>query len=219
MNTEEIRRRLAELETALICDADKGIRVMEPAIRPLRADIQLIGIAHTATCHNDFLTVIKALRDACPGEVLVVDGQGGDRALAGELFATEALAKGLAGIVIDGGVRDTHVLAKLGLPVYARFTHPNAGTTDRVFDTQIPVTCGGVSVNPGDIVFGDHDGVVVLAEPEVRGLILKAEKIRRAEQAVLERLERGDRFTDLLNLDEHLEKAAAGEESRLRFLL
>jgi RraA family protein len=219
MNFEEARNRLAALDTASLCDADRGIRVMDPEIRPLRPDLRLTGRAHTVSCRDDFLTVIKGLRDAEPGEVLVVDGQGGGRALAGELFATEALRKGLAGIIIDGGVRDTHTLRKLDLPVYARFIHPNAGTTDRLFATQVPVTCGGVTVAPGDIVFGDRDGVVVMADPKLRELILKAELVQRAELEVLGRMGEGIALTGLLNLDEHLGRVAAGEKSRLRFVL
>jgi regulator of RNase E activity RraA len=81
---------------------------------------QMVGRAHTVRFRDDFLTVIQALCDAEHGKVLVVDGGGGTRALAGELFATEAVRRKLAGIVIDGACRDTAKLTALHLPLYAR---------------------------------------------------------------------------------------------------
>ena len=112
MNFEDIKQRLLALDTACVCDGNKAmraadstvkeLRVIDPAIRPIRIGLNLVGRAHTVTCHEDFLTVIKGLRDAEPGEVLVIDTQGSRRAVAGELFPTEAARKGLAGIVIDG---------------------------------------------------------------------------------------------------------------------
>ena len=94
MKSEEIRERLTQLETSCLCDAKKTLRCLDPAIRPLSLGLQLVGRAFTVACCNDFLTVIKALQDAAPGDVLVVDGQQGRTALAGE-SATSGKAGGL----------------------------------------------------------------------------------------------------------------------------
>ena len=91
---EEIRERLTRLETSCLCDARRRY-CLDPAIRPVSLGVKLVGRAFTVACCNDFLTVIKALQDAAPGDVLVVDGQQGRTALAGELFATEANAEAL----------------------------------------------------------------------------------------------------------------------------
>jgi regulator of RNase E activity RraA len=192
---------------------------MDPAIRPLRPESKLIGRAHTVTVRDDFLTVIKALKEARPSEVLVVDGQGGHRALAGELFATEASRKGLAGLVVDGAVRDADTLRKLEIAVYSRYIYPNAGTTRRVFSTQTAITCGGVEVKPGDIVFGDSDGVVVASEDELETLIPIAEEIQGKEQKILAAMGEGKSLIDMLNFDEHWENVAAQRDSRLKFEL
>lgn len=219
MDFNEIKARLLELDTASLCDACKGLRTMDAGMRPLQRGRKLIGIAHTATCQDDFLTVIKALRDAAPGEALVVDTRGSLRAVAGELFSTEAQRKGLAGLVIDGPVRDTARVRELDLPVYARTITPMAGTTARLFETQTPVRCGGVTVSPGDIIFGDDDGIIVATVAELEELIPLAEAVQVREATILARMEDGDSLLDMLNFDEHSQALGQGRESRLKFLV
>lgn len=115
MKLEEIKERLQNLDTASLADANKNLRVVDSTIRPIRFGLKLIGIAHTVRCHEDFLTVIKALHDSMPGEVLVIDTGDSRAAVAGELFSTEASRKGLTGLVIDGACRDTAKLKTLDL--------------------------------------------------------------------------------------------------------
>ena len=201
MQLDEIAPRLEKLDTASLTDANKALRIIDPAIRPIQAGLKLIGVAHTVRCHEDFLTVIRALRDAAPGEVLMIDTAGSRTAVAGELFSTEAKRKGLAGLVIDGACRDTAKLKTLGFPVYSRSVTSVAGTKSRIFETQIPIGCGGVTVNPGDVVFGDDDGVVVASIEELTPLLPVAEEIQRTEDDILRRLEAGDSLFDMINFD------------------
>ena len=223
MDFDEIRRRLSRLDTACVCDGykalDKPVRAVDPAIRPVSPGLRLIGRAHTLTCHEDFLTVIVALRDALAGEVLVIDSQGSRKALTGELFPTEARRKGLAGIVNDGPCRDTAAIRKQQLPYYARSVNPVAGTTDRLFETQVPVTCGGVRVFPGEIVFGDDDGLIVASSKEISEVIPVAEEVQRKEARLLAEMEKGRSLVDMLNLEDHCAKLRAGKESKLEFLV
>lgn len=219
MDFNVLCERLRRLDTACLCDANSGLRVMDPAMRPIRLGLKLIGRAHTVVCEEDFLTVIKALRDARPDEVLVVDTHGSRRAVAGELFATEASRKGLAGIVVDGAVRDTAKIRGLSIPVYSRTIIPVAGTTRRIFETQVPVHCGGVAVNPGDILYGDDDGIVVATEKEFTDLILVGEAIQGREEKALVRMGAGESLLSMLNFDEHYKEIRANRESALKFLI
>ena len=222
MDFDEIRRRLSRLDTACVCDGykalDKPVRAVDPAVRPITPGLKLIGRAHTVTCHEDFLTVIAALRDASPGEVLVIDSQGSTKALTGELFPTEAKRKGLAGIVNDGPCRDTAAIRRLGVPYFARSVTPVAGATDRLFESQVPVTCGGVRVHPGEIVFGDDDGLIVAADEEIAEVIPIAEEVQRKEARLLAEMKNGVSLIEMLNLEDHCARIRAGEESKLRFL-
>jgi len=217
MKIDDIRERLTRLETSCLCDAKKTLRCLDPAIRPLSLGVQLVGRAFTVACCNDFLTVIKALHDASPGDVLVIDGQQGRKALAGELFSTEAKRKGLAGMVVDGAVRDVATIRAMQFPVYSRSIFPLSGSTSQIFATQVPVSCGGVTVVPGDIVFGDDDGIVVASEAEIREVLPLAEAIQQKETEALQRMARGESLLGLLNVDEHLASISAGKDSQLRF--
>ncbi|MFO1349841.1 MAG: RraA family protein [Gammaproteobacteria bacterium] len=217
MNFDTIRAKLLRLDTACLCDANKQVRLMDPGIRPLRLGLKLVGIAHTVSCEDDFLTVIKGLSDAQPGQVLVVDTRNSPRAVAGELFSREAQRRGLAGIVVDGAVRDTEKIRALGIAVYSRFVTPVAGTTRKIFATQIAIPCGGVTVNPGDVVFGDDDGVVVASQAELAQLIPQAEAIQQVEEQVLARMDKGENLITMLNFEEHYRAIQDHRESQLKF--
>ncbi len=217
MEAERFRQALLAVDAAALSDADKSIRVMEPALRPLRPGLRLLGTAHTVRCREDFLTVLCALRDADPGEVLVVDTEGSQNAVAGELFGHEAQRKGLAGIVIDGACRDSAALRALEMPIYARFHTPRAGTAIERLETQVPVRCGGVRVRPGDWLYGDDDGILVASEDELRAALPRAEEIQRAESELRRRMNAGESLVGLTNLDEHEAKRERGEDSALAF--
>jgi regulator of RNase E activity RraA len=221
MNAKEIQQRLSALDTPSICDAAKGLgrelRVMDSGMRRIGTGRPLVGTAHTLICHDDFLTVIKALGDAKPGEVLVIDSQNSTKAVTGNLFPTEALRKGLAGIVNDGPCRDTAIIRTMDIPYYARSVCCAPGATRRLFDTQIPITCGGVTVNPGDIVFGDEDGIVVGTVEEFDPLVPGAEEVQRKEAKLIEGMRQGTSLLEMLNFAEHCENVRSGKESKLEF--
>lgn len=219
MEYSELKTRLLALDTSAICDTNKDIRVLDPAIRPIKNGLKFVGIARTVSCYEDFLTVMRALADSQVGEVLVVDSQNSRSALAGELFSTEAVRRGLEAIVIDGAFRDTSKVRTMNFPVYSRSVNPVSGKTEKIFETQIKISCGGVEVTPGDILFGDDDGVVVGSLGEFAKIISTAEEIQDCEAKVLDRIARGESLLDMLNFDEHYEAIRSGRSSELKFFL
>jgi 4-hydroxy-4-methyl-2-oxoglutarate aldolase len=210
--------RLVQLETSMLADINKAIRAMDAGIRRVNPGRKLIGRARTASCRNDFLTVMRALADAQEGDVLVIDGRG-DLALAGEMFAMEAARKKLGGIVVDGAVRDSAAMQSIDLPVYSRAIHPVAGTIQQVGAIQVPVTCGGVVVHPGDIVFADADGVVCGTDAELSALVDGATNVLANEEKAFAAFKAGTGLMDMLNFEEHYAARAAGKPSDLKYVL
>lgn len=210
-----LSQRFLAVDTTAICDADKSTRVMSSAIRPRSATTRICGPAFTVRCDTDFLAVLRAIESASPGDVIVVDGGGREIALAGELFARGALVRGLGGIVVDGGYRDIAYVSTCPLPVYSRFVTPMAGTTNSLGERQIPVTCGGVRVNPGDLVLADAEGVIVVDPSTVDDLLDSAAAVKAAESRVVDRLDTGATLSDCLNLADHVAARTRGEPSSL----
>lgn len=218
MPTAELLGRLLQIEASHLADADKGLRVMDSGLQRLNPGRKLLGPARTVVAREDFMSVMVALDEAQPGEVLVVDTRGSRRAVLGELFSLEAARRNLAGIVVDGPVRDVVTLRQLALPVYARSQTPLAGTLRQLQPTQVPVICGGVQVLPGDILLGDDDGIVVVSASELTTLLPAAEAIEARERAVIARIQAGENLFSMLNFAEHRANLAAGRDSALRFL-
>lgn len=215
-DSADLLRRLAAVDTTSLKDAGPGLRVLPAALRPIRAGVRLVGRAVTVDGREDLVPVLAGLAAAGPGDVLVVAGHP-EHAVAGELFATEALRRGLAGIVIDGRCRDSRVLAQLDLPVYARGVAPSACPARAVPVIQVPVLIGDVTVQPGDLVLGDDDGLVVGSAAEVAEAIDGAEAIQQREGALRATIEAGESLFDHLNLDEHVAALRAGRPTRLTF--
>jgi regulator of RNase E activity RraA len=214
---DDLVQRLRAIEVSALCDADKGLPVVDPAIRAMVPDVRFAGPALTVVAQDDHLPLFAALDAASAGDVLVVVNHGGSRAVVGELFATEARRRGLAGIVVDGLCRDVAGLRQLGLPFYARGTIPASGATVSRAAVGQRVRCGGVEVSAGDIVFGDDDGLVIAAPDRIAAALATAEAIARAEQAMLAAMAEGRALHDLTNYTEHAERLDAGEDSRLEF--
>jgi regulator of RNase E activity RraA len=123
----------------------------------------VIGAALTVWCHaGDNLMLHKALSLAAPGDIVVVNAQGGGNSGFGELLAASALKMGVRAVIVDGTVRDADVLEAMALPAYARGLCPNGRNKGGAGEVGAIVACGGVAVRPGDVVVADRDGVTVV---------------------------------------------------------
>jgi 4-hydroxy-4-methyl-2-oxoglutarate aldolase len=199
-------RHIARIPTAVLSDALGRLGTMGSAIKAVVSPTRLIGVAHTVRCYpGDYLTLLKALAEAREGEVLVVDGGGiAEAALLGRLMALEARRKGVRGFVVDGAVRDVRDLAEVGIPVFARAATPRLGTAEHLAQTQVPIICGGAPVQPGDILHGDEDGVVVFPARRLREVLARAQEIERHEAEAARKLKKGRPLSELTNLCDRL---------------
>ena len=232
LSAVDLIERLLGVDVSALSDADKTLPVVDPAVRAMIPDVRMAGPAFTVLAEDDHLPVMTALAEAEPGDVLVIATNGGTRAVFGELFATEARRRGLAGIVADGFCRDLRGLRQIGLPVYARGTTPRSGTSVSraargatvVCGASVSraargatVVCGGVEVSAGDIVFGDDDGLLTAPADRIAAALETAELIARSERAILAAQARGESVHDLTNHDEHVAALDRGESSALAF--
>ena len=212
-----VLERLAGIDTTSLADAGGGrLRILPANLRPIRPGLRMVGRALTVDAQDDLMPMLAGLHQSGAGDVLVVVGHD-QHAVAGELFATEALRRGVAGIVIDGRCRDSRTLARLELPVYARGVTPTACPARKTPVTQVSITIGDVEVRPGDLVLGDDDGIVVASADELAEVIDGAEAIQRREEALQVAIAAGESLFDHLNYDEHLAAIEAGRDSRLAF--
>jgi len=217
MTRQDLIDRLGHLSTTSLVDAGPSFRVLPHSIRPLVAGAHAVGQVVTARANRDLMSVIHALRKSGPGDVLVVDAGGDDRAVAGELFATEAQRRGLAALVIHGRCRDSATLARLSMPVWASGVAPNAYAAQSLPETGVVLDVAGVSVAPGELVVGDGDGVLVGSEEEFAGAVDRAEAIEAREKGLQARMLEGTSVFDVMNYDEHLAALREGRPGGLAF--
>lgn len=204
------RDRLLKAGTGPVSDAlDKG-GAMDHEMRPWSANSRMAGPAYTVQVHTaDILMVSKALAECPAGHVLVIDGHGEkNTALWGGLTTLSAWRKNLAGVVVDGAIRDLSDIRRSRLPVFARSVVPNAGGAQYTGKLQVPVACGGTVVYPGDWLVGDDDGVVVIPAPRLAEVLEKAAQIVDAEKRIAKAIRAGAEVATLLRVDETLARKA-----------
>jgi regulator of RNase E activity RraA len=201
----ELLRR--ELYTAVVGDVIDSIgfrhQFLPPQIKPLRDDMIIVGRsmpvleadvfteAHDAASNSvmsrPFGLMLQALDDLRPDEVYVCTGASPEYALWGELMSTRAITLGAAGAVVDGYSRDTRGILQLGFPTFSYGGYAqDQGPRGKVIDFRVPLEIGGVRLEPGDLLFGDLDGVCIIPRAAEEEVVRKAlEKAR--EESVLER--------------------------------
>ena len=189
--------RWRAVPTTIIADIDTGGRLLDTGIRPLpgsSSPVRLFGRAVTAQCESANIgPVLHAAAIVQAGDVLVIAAQGNTAfAMIGDIFSGYARSRGCVGLVCDGAVRDTGEIAHWDdFPVFCRSVRARAGAVGDGRAVNVPVTVGGCDVNPGDLVIGDDDGVVVLSVQQAIAMIDMAEARRRAERSARAELTSG----------------------------
>jgi regulator of RNase E activity RraA len=218
-NDGDLIGRLRAISSTSLADASKGtapLRMLPAGIVPVRPDLKLCGRALTVDASGGLMSMLAALKICEPGDVLVVRGSE-NGAVSGELFATEAHRRGAGGIVIDGYCRDRGILVTIDMPVYARGSVPNAPGVSELPVIQVPLDIDGVTVNPGDLLVGDADGIVVGTADEFLAIETRASEIEAYESALRRKIAGGSPLHDHVGYDEHLAALQAGRESKLSF--
>jgi 4-hydroxy-4-methyl-2-oxoglutarate aldolase len=204
---DDIIELFKKLPLGNICDAnDKGGN-MDPGIKPIDRGCKLAGPAFTVKAHpSDNVAIHKAIYEAPKGSVLVVDAGGFCRGHFGEIMAFACMQRGIAGLVIDGGIRDADEIQKLGFPVFSRGINPGGTQKEVVGVSGQPVICGGLLVCTGDMIIGDRDGVVVVGKDRIQSILEKAQAIAAKEEKVLQMLREGKTTIEIYRFEKLLPK-------------
>ena len=186
---------IGKFSPATIHEAQGKLGALDPRIKPIQPGLQLVGPAITAKCHiGDNLMIFEAINLAQPGDVLVLSaGDNLDQGGFGDVLAAACIGKGIAGLVIDAGVRDGRGLRQIRYPVFSLGLCIKGTSKDTLGTINHPVVVGGELISPGDIIVADDDGVVVVRTDDVAKLA-KACQDREDSEAKLIEMHRSGRM-------------------------
>ncbi|MCW3767056.1 RraA family protein [Paenarthrobacter sp. PAE-2] len=187
---QNLVQSLAAYPPALIGDVRNRLDMMSADIRCLTPNARLAGaILPIQVWEGDNLAIHRGLDEAKPGDVLVIAGNGvTNRSVFGGILAEICLSKGVTGVIIDGAVRDIEEINDMGLALYAKATVPAGPSKNGPGAVGKPVACGNVVCNPGDIVIGDHDGIVVVPQSEAFGTLHRLPHQEDMERQIRDRV-------------------------------
>lgn len=216
INYKKIIQELGKLSTATVCDANKNVRLMDTGIKSINKNT-CIGPAYTVHSNQSSVSTVAAESDDLAKflisincdttdilPILVIASCGAQHALAGEICVTAAKYNGFGGVVTDGFYRDKEKVRQSQFPLFAKGTCAKSGPKVEG-KINVPIECGGVTVHPGDIIFADQDGVVVMNVNEAEDAIEKGEKIEIKEQIVLEKLRKGVKLNEMYQIEDSVE--------------
>ena len=176
----QVVEQAAQFPSSILADVAGRRGGLHGRIAPLAPSMRFAGPAITVEVRpGDNLMIHAAMAVAQPGDVIVVDGKGDlSSALMGEIMSQQCVALGIAAVVIDGAVRDSEAIRELGFPMYASGLNPNGPTKFVPGRLNHPISIGGVTVHPGDLVVGDADGVTVIERAKAAAMLpLAADKV------------------------------------------
>jgi 4-hydroxy-4-methyl-2-oxoglutarate aldolase len=194
--------QLNKYGSATIHEAQGRLGALDSVIKPIDRDMSLCGPAFTVVCApRDNIMLQVAISYAQPGDVIVVSAGGYTEAGSfGDVLANACLARGIAGLVTDTGVRDTVEIRRLGLPVFSRSISIKGTVKETLAPLNEPVTVGGQVIRPGDIVRGDADGVVVIRKEDIDFAITSSQAREDAEAGYIEQYKQGKTPIEVSNL-------------------
>ena len=196
----QLKEAFSLVSTPNISDAMHKQGAMQD-IRPVKLGFRMVGRALTVrTIDGDWAKPVEAIDKADPGQVIVVDVNGGKTAIWGELATRSAKGKGLAGVIIDGAVRDLDNLVKIDFPIFSRYISPNAGEPKGFGEIGAEITCGGQTVRNGDWIIGDDSGIVVVPQEIAHEIANRALDVKEHENRIREEIKDGGSLGSVLKL-------------------
>ncbi|WP_245180782.1 RraA family protein [Haloarcula amylovorans] len=202
---EELVAQFKGIPTPILSDVtSKYENTMASEIEAIPQDVSMAGTAFTVkTYPGDNLMAHKALTMAEAGDVLVIDANAYTEAgLVGELFSTSCRHHGIHGTVIDGAARDVEEIDDLGFPVFARGTSPKGSYKAHPGSINVPISCGELVVEPGDIVIGDNEGVVVVKPHHAEKVLEDAQVKLEEEESTRKRIQDGEYIYDIAGFEQ-----------------
>lgn len=201
---KDVRKILDLVSTPNISDAmhrSGNLKEIHPVGSGLSGSLKLVGEAVTVrTYPGDWAKPVEAIDIAKKGNVIVIDTGGVGPAVWGELATESAVRKKLAGVVIDGAIRDTFEIAKLKFPAFTKITTPSAGEPKGFGEINVPVTVGGTRVYPGDWIIGDDDGVVAIPRDKVVEIANRAMDVLEKENRIRKEIREGGTLSGVMEL-------------------
>jgi 4-hydroxy-4-methyl-2-oxoglutarate aldolase len=199
---------LRQLGAATVYEAQGATGALDSGIKPIASNMRIGGPAFTVdTRPADNLMLHFAMLKAQPGDVLVVDAKAFTEAGPwGDVFTEQALKMGLAGLVINGAVRDAAAITAAGFPVFCRGLSIKGTGKNQPGLVNVPITIGDIRIQPGDIIVGDQDGVVVVERSRAEAVLALGRAREEKEAVFRDRIRKGATTVELLGLQETLQR-------------
>jgi 4-hydroxy-4-methyl-2-oxoglutarate aldolase len=201
---DNLIEELLQHGTSTLCEASGLPAALDYNLRPVWPGAMVAGAAFPLRCApGDNLAIHLAVAEAGPGDVLVVDAHQYIAGYWGEVLAVAAQARGIAGLVIDGGVRDVAALERRKFPVFARGVAMRAAVKLHAPSVGETIVIAGVTIARGDLIVGDADGVVAIPQARVDHTLAAARQRTDKEVVIMRRLQAGETTVEILNLTAH----------------
>jgi len=212
--TIDLINQYRELSAATVCEASGGKGALSSRIKPITPDMKVCGPTVTVKLKpGDNIMLHKAIYVAKAGDIIVADAEGFTEAGAwGEIMAVAALARGLGGLVFNGAVRDSQALSDLGFPVFCCGLCMKGTKKISLGWINHTLTIDDVTIEPGDLVLGDRDGVVIVGREEAGEVLRKSLAREEKEKGIIERLREGESTLDIYGFADVLKERNLTEE-------